>query len=288
MKLTVFGLGGLGAALVANLLEDGRSVSLYNRTASKAEAFAARSCATPEEAVEPGGTLVTALADDAAVRALVTEEVLARLGPGGLHVSTSTISAELSRELAERAGAHGVAHVTAAVLGRPDSVRARGQVFMVSGEEGAVARALPLLESLGKGVFRFGADPGAASLAKLAMNFMLASAMETMSEAFALLEKGGVDPELLYQAATSSVFSAPVYKNYGRIMLDGAWRTPMFRLELGLKDMGLACDAARNLRVPMRTASLLRDQYLAAVARGKGELDWSGLAEVVREDAGLA
>jgi 3-hydroxyisobutyrate dehydrogenase-like beta-hydroxyacid dehydrogenase len=111
--------------------------------------------------------------------------------------------------------------------------------------------------------------------------------LESLGEAFALVRKSGVDPHRFIEVMTNSLFSAPVYKNYGSMIADEKYDPPGFRMSLGLKDIRLALAAADAQAVPMPVASLVRDHFLAAVAQGDGDLDWSGLARVAAREAGL-
>jgi 3-hydroxyisobutyrate dehydrogenase-like beta-hydroxyacid dehydrogenase len=144
-----------------------------------------------------------------------------------------------------------------------------------------------VLRVLGQGVFDLGEDPEAANVVKLACNFLLASALEAMAEAFALAEKNGIARSRVADLLTQTVFDCPVYRNYGKQIAEQRYEPALFKLSLGLKDIGLALQTAAASKVPMPLASLLHDHLLAAVAKGRGELDWTGLAGEVSEGAGL-
>ena len=144
--IAVVGLGGMGTGLATRLLEAGRQVSVYNRTANAADplvAKGARRATTPAEAVAPSGIAITMLANDEAVEAVAAGEggFLARLGQGGVHVSMSTISASLARSLAERHAAHGSTFVAAPVFGRPDAAASGKLWILQSGPAEAKGRA---------------------------------------------------------------------------------------------------------------------------------------------------
>src|SRR5262249_17220477 len=123
---------------------------------------------------------------------------------------------------------------------------------------------------------------------KLACNFLLASAIEAMAEAFTLAEKNGVGRGLLAEVLVRTVFDCPVYRNYGRQIAEQRYQPALFKLSLGLKDVSLVLQTAAASHVPMPLAGLLHDHLLAAVAKGRGDLDWTGLAGEVSEAAGLA
>jgi 3-hydroxyisobutyrate dehydrogenase-like beta-hydroxyacid dehydrogenase len=286
------GLGQLGTPMVANILEDGYPMRAWNRTAEKAQPLVekgARQADCPEDAVEPGGILMTCLSNDQALESLWAEHpgLFSRLGAEGIHVSMSTISPETGRRLARQHAERGGTYVASPVMGRPDAVAARGQLYLVSGPAAAVVRARPPLESIGRRVFEFGEDPGAAHVAKLASNFLIASAIEALAEAFTFSTKNGLDASRWHAMLSETIFACPIYKNYGQLILDGDYRRPLFQLALGLKDLGLVSQVAFESRTPMPLASLLRDRFLAAFAHGRGTWDWMSIAAEVEAQAGL-
>ncbi|MGQ9573743.1 MAG: NAD(P)-dependent oxidoreductase [Thermoguttaceae bacterium] len=287
------GLGLLGAAMAGNVAEDGHLLRVYNRTPEKARPLlekGAQQVSRPEQTIQPGGILMTCLADDQALESMFEEHpgLFDQLGPQGVHLSMSTIGPETARRLAQRHAEWGGTYVAAPVMGRPDAAAARMQTYFVSGPTAAVARVKPILTSIGRAVFEFGNDPGAAHVAKLAANFLIAASLEAMAEAFALARKNDLDPAALHAALTEWIFACPIYKNYGRQVLSGRFEEPLFRLALGLKDMGLVSQLAFDSRTPMPLAGILRDRLLAAVARGRGDWDWTALAAEVEAAAGLA
>ena len=122
---------------------------------------------------------------------------------------------------------------------------------------------------------------------KIAGNFLIAASTEAMGEAFALLEKRGVDPRVFHDMMGKTIFGGIINQNYGRFILDRAFSPPGFKLPLGAKDIGLALAAGAESHVPMPMASLLRDRFLTAMAQGRGDLDWTSIALNSRIEAGL-
>ncbi len=275
MQIGVAGLGPMGAAMAGHLLGQGHSLTVWNRTEAKAEPLAARGAVvakTPGQAAR-GGLVMTSLADDAALEAVTFGNggILDGLPAGGTHVTASTISIALADRLAAPcAAADGTLFVIAA--GAPD----------------ALAAARPLLEVMGQRVFTLGETPSHASLAKLACNFLILSTIEQLGEVFALAEKGGIDRHSLFEMLTESFFSAPVHKNYGRIILERGYDKPGVPVTLAAKDTRLALDAGASLGVPLPLASLIRDRLLAAIAVGDQALDFTVIARLCAEQAGLA
>lgn len=284
------GLGKMGAAMAANLLRAGYRLRVHNRTRSRAEPLAtlgATVASSPEDAAEPGGIVVSSLANDQALEEVAGERLAKRLGAGGLHISTSTVSPETSRRLGKLYQEHGAIYVAAPVLGRPDAAAAAKLWIMVSGAVPGRERARPILETLGQGLFELGDDPGAANVVKLACNFMIASMIEAMAESFTLVQKNGIPRSALADLLVKTIFDCPAYRNYGKLIAEEQYEPAQFALALGLKDMGLVLQTANASTVPMPLADLVHNHFLAAVAKGRGELDWTGLAREVSEEAGM-
>src|SRR5439155_18163356 len=108
-----------------------------------------------------------------------------------------------------------------------------------------------------------------------------------MAEAFALAEKNGVARGLVADLLVQTLFDCPAYRNYSRSIAEQRYQPGRFKLSLGLKDISLVLQTAASSEVPMPLASLLHDHFLAAVAKGRGDLDWAGVAGEVSEAAGL-
>jgi 3-hydroxyisobutyrate dehydrogenase-like beta-hydroxyacid dehydrogenase len=290
-KIGFVGLGAMGLPMAANLLAAGFHLTVYNRTASKAEPLVAKGAhraARAGDVAHPGGVVVSMLADDASLKALVTgEDALAEhLAPDGIHISMSTVSPATTRELAAYHASHGSVMVAAPVFGRPNAAQAKQLRICVSGSA-AKAKVKPILEAMGPEVFDFGDNVGAANVVKVAGNFMIAAALEAMGEAVAMMRKSGVDPAAAFDMLTKTIFAAPVYQGYGAMIARGKFTPAGFRLPLGLKDIDLALQTATAANAPMPMASLLRDRFVSAIAKGRADLDWSAIALGAADDAGL-
>ena len=290
MNVGFIGLGRMGAGMAANLLKAGHEVTVYNRTPGKAEglvAQGARAAASIFEACQ-GHAVITMLANDDAVESVVRGDggVLASLLAGAIHVSSSTISVALSEKLEKAHAKAGQRYIAAPVFGRPD-VAAAGQLFVVAaGEKAAVETAAPLLDAIGQKTFVVSSSAKAANLVKLSGNFLIASVIESLGEAMALIGKGGVDRRQYLDILTSTLFSSPVYKTYGALIVEGKFEPAGFAAPLGHKDIGLVLAAAEDLRVPLPLASLLRDRFLTLLAHGGDTLDWSAIGRLAAEDSG--
>lgn len=292
MKVAFIGLGSMGAPMARNLIEAGHALTVYNRTPGRAKelvAQGAREVASPSRAATGAEAIVTMLADDAAVSATVLESgVVQALGRGAVHVSMSTISAALSRRLSETHRDAGQSYVAAPVFGRPEAAAARQLWVVAAGPVDALKAARPLLEAVGQEVLVIGDDPAAANVVKIAGNFLLASAIEAIGEAFVLVRKHGIAPERFLEIVNGKVLRSPIYESYGARIAAERYQPAGFKLKHGLKDIRLALQTGDEVAVPLPLASLIRDHYLSAVARGWEDIDWAALAKVSAGNAGLA
>jgi 3-hydroxyisobutyrate dehydrogenase-like beta-hydroxyacid dehydrogenase len=291
MKIGFIGLGQMGAAMAANLLKAGHQVAVYNRTAGKTEALVRLGAQAQRsvEAVCAAETVITMLADDAAMEEIVfgTAGVLASLKKGAAHISSSTISVALSERLAAAHAAAGQHYLAAPVFGRPDAA-ASGKLFVVVGGAAEVVESyMPLFKDLGQRTFVMSARPQDANLVKLSGNFLIAAVIESLGEALALIGKGGLDQQQYLDLLTSTLFDAPVYKTYGRLIVERRFEPAGFAAPLGQKDIRLTLEAAETLQVPLPLASLLRDRFLTLLAHGGAALDWSAIGQIAARDSGL-
>jgi 3-hydroxyisobutyrate dehydrogenase-like beta-hydroxyacid dehydrogenase len=291
MKVGFVGLGAMGRAMARNLLKAGHEVTVYNRTRARAEELAregAKVAASPAETAS-GEVVITMLADDHALEDVLlgSGNLLGKLRPEQIHVSMSTISVELARNLVEAHRRHGTGFVSAPVFGRPEAAEAAKLFVVAAGAKPAVARCEPLFSAMGQRTFVLGEDPPAANVVKLSGNFLIVSTLECIAEAFALVRKHGIDPQQYLDMLTNSFFTAPFQKNYGGIIAQEKFEPAGFRLRLGLKDVRLILAAADAANVPMPVASVLHNRFLTGVSRGLGEKDWSAIAQLEAESAGL-
>jgi 3-hydroxyisobutyrate dehydrogenase-like beta-hydroxyacid dehydrogenase len=290
MQVGFIGLGNMGSGMAANLLKAGHALTVYNRTPAKAEALVVEGATlakTPREAAR-GDVVITMLADDAAVESVAfgRDGVLAGLKTLSIHISMSTISVTFAERLASAHQAARQRFVAAPVFGRPEAAAA-GKLFIVAaGEPKTVQACQRLFKALGQHTFVIADEPPKANLVKLSGNFLIAAVIETLGEAFALVSKAGIDRARYLDILTNTLFGAPVYKTYGGIIAEERYAPPGFKARLGFKDIHLALGAAEALQVPMPVASLLRDRFLALLAIGAGDLDWSALAALASRDAG--
>ncbi|QRY46240.1 NAD(P)-dependent oxidoreductase [Mycolicibacterium boenickei] len=290
MKIGFIGLGNMGAAMAANLLKAGHEVTAYNRSPDKVTALAAqgaRPAASVADACQ-GDVVVTMLANDDAVRAVTfgDDGILASLSEGAVHVSSSTVSTALAERLTEAHATAGQGFVAAPVFGRPEAAAAAKLFVVAAGAPATVEKVSPVFDAIGQRTFVLGEDPQAANLVKISGNFLIASVIESLGEAMALVSKAGVDKQQYLELLTSTLFDAPVYRTYGGLLAREEFTPAGFAATLGLKDVKLALRAGEELQVPLPVASLLRDRFLTLLATGGAELDWSAVGALSAWEAG--
>jgi 3-hydroxyisobutyrate dehydrogenase-like beta-hydroxyacid dehydrogenase len=291
MKIGFIGLGQMGAGMAGSLLKAGYEVSVYNRTPSKTAELLGLGAKAPGELaiVCASDVVITMVANDDAVEGLVFGKsgVLSNLPKKSVHISCSTISVAMASRLAAAHESAGQQFLSAPVFGRPDAAAAGKLFIVVGGAAEVVASCMPVFESIGQKTFHISEKAEAANLVKISGNFLIASVIESLGEAIALVGKGGVDRRKYLDLLTSTLFNAPVYKTYGNLIVEGKFEPPGFAAPLGQKDIRLALAAADTLRVPMPIASLLRDRFLTLMATGGESLDWSAIGQLAARDAGI-
>jgi 3-hydroxyisobutyrate dehydrogenase-like beta-hydroxyacid dehydrogenase len=291
MKLGFIGLGHVGAGMAANLLKAGHEVTVYNRSSGKAQALSALGARVATRVAEAchAEAIITMLANDDAVKSVVFDDggILASAATGTVHVSMSTIGVGLSARLAAAHAGATQRFIAAPVFGRPEAAAAAQLYIVAAGARAAVDECASLFNAMGQKLFYLGVEPPAANLVKLSGNFLIASVIESLGEAMALIGKAGIDQRTYLELLTSTLFNVPLYKNYGGLIVERKFEPAGFAAPLGLKDIGLTLAAAGELQVPMPVASLLHDRLLTLVARGGAALDWSALSSLSAADAGL-
>jgi 3-hydroxyisobutyrate dehydrogenase-like beta-hydroxyacid dehydrogenase len=286
------GLGAMGTGIAANLLKAGHKVTVWNRTASKAESLVAAGAIlakTPREAALGKAVVYSVMADDAAQLAIAEGEdgILAGLPKSAIHIAAGTISVATADRLAALHSARGQRYISAPVFGRPDAAAAAKLFIVAAGAKDALDDAEPLFAATGQRLFRIGETPSSANLVKLCGNFSILAAIETMAEAMALAEKGGIPKAKMLEVLTGTLFDAPVYRNYGAMLAEERFTPAGFKAPLGLKDMRLAGESAEKHRVAMPLLSLLRDHLVETIAIEGEDVDWSAIGKTVARHAGL-
>ncbi|ELY3772570.1 NAD(P)-dependent oxidoreductase [Cronobacter dublinensis] len=289
MHIAFLGLGGMGQPMATNLINAGFTVTVWNRSPAPTDALralGAQVAQSPKD-IYDADVLITILADDAVTESVVVEQgALASLAPGALWINMATVSVAFTEAMKALAQQRRVGYVAAPVLGRVDVAAAGNLNILAAGAPEWLLKAQPVFDVLGQKTWPFGDRPAQAAAVKLAANFMLASAIETMGEAAALVEAYDVGKGDFLGMMTGTLFAAPAYKNYGAMIAEDRYSPAGFTMKLGLKDVRLAQQAAESKNVPMGIAGVLRDNYLDALAHGDEQLDWAALATVSARRSG--
>jgi len=209
------------------------------------------------------------------------------LSPGAIHISMSTISVSLSRRLGETHESRRQHYLAAPVFGRPEAAQAAKLFVVAAGSAEQVEHCRPIFDAIGQKTFHPSEDAPAANVIKLAGNFLITTVIEGLAEAFALGRKFDIAPDSMLQVLTESIFNAPVYRTYGAMIAADKFEPAGFKLPLGLKDNRLLLAAGEAAAVPMPFASIVRDRFLTAMATGLSESDWSAIARISYDDAGV-
>jgi len=271
MKVGFIGLGSMGTGMARNLLKAGHNLVVYNRTRSRADELRSLGATVADntgDAATGIDVLITMIADDRALEDSLfgPGRALDSLPAGAIHIGMSTISVALSRRLA---AAHHEKHqhyIAAPVFGRPEAAAAAKLFIVAAGPAEPMERCKPLLDAMGQKTFVVGEDAAAANVIKLTGNFLITTVLEGM---------------------TSTLFGSPVYQNYGAMIAKRQFEPVGFKLPLGLKDNRLVLELGEQTAVPLPMASLIRDRFLAAMAQGLSESDWSAISKISFRNAGL-
>ena len=288
-RIGFVGLGQMGQPMALNLLQAGFKLRVFDVREERIAPLVAQSAepgANPGEVTEPGGIVLSMVPDDRALLAVALGDggILKRMGQGGIHLSLSTVSPEVSAQLARVYKQQGSHYLAATVLGRPEVAAAAQLSIFLSGHPDAKARVLPLLQALGTHLYDLGERVEVANVVKLGYNFLIAAAIEAMGEAAALVEHCGADrSQFLRMLVESPLFTGAVYEGYGRMIGERDYSDARFPVAMGLKDVELILQTAEHIDVPLPYARIVHEHLLAAQA-GERELeDWSVLAEYVMQ-----
>lgn len=289
MDVGFIGIGRMGTAMARNLLKAGHRVRAWDVSPEARERIGkdgAEIASSAEDAFR-GEAVISMLPNDDAMRAaFIDSGILGKRGTP-IHVNTATASIDCTRELAAAHKASGVGYIAATVYGRPEMVAERNLNVLAAGDPALIEKVLPLFDAMGRKTWRLGVEPTNSSVAKIAGNLMVACIIEAMGEAAALARAYKMSPADVLNAVVGSVFDVPVYRIYAGFISSGQFEPPGFDLKLGLKDAKLALTAGEEKNVPLPFASVLRDNYLDALAHGDGHKDWSAITRVAARRAGL-
>ncbi len=287
MQIGFIGLGSLGTPIAINILESGHTLHVYNRTVSKTKPLADKGAIVAESIgalAKEVDIVFSIVSDDAALKAICENGLLENMKPGSVHVSMSTILPQTAKELADLHEQNKQHYLAAPVFGRPEAAAAKKANFVISGKEEIRNRIEPLLkEAGGTGVWHFGEEITAANTVKLCGNFLIAGAMEAIGESIYLANKSGVDAKQMWAMFLQTLFNAPVYHNYGGVILQEKFEPAAFTAKLGLKDLSLVLSQAAAVKQPMPLAELLKSNMQQLVDSGQDQTDWSAVSTAVNK-----
>jgi 3-hydroxyisobutyrate dehydrogenase-like beta-hydroxyacid dehydrogenase len=288
MDIGFIGLGEMGAVMVENILKAGHQVRVWNRSPERAQRLAQAGAQVVGSVAEAftGDAVFSMLADDAAVREVINAGVLDHAPRGQIHVNMATISVALAEELAHEHAQRGLNYVAAPVMGRPDVAAAGKLTIVAAGPAEAIDRVQPVLDAVGQKTWRIGSLAQQANVMKLATNFLIGSAIESLGEASAMLAGHGVAMQDFLDVITSNLFQGVVYQGYGKMIAEQRYEPALFKARLGMKDVRLALAAAESVNAPLPVASVVRDSLIEAMAHGDGEKDFAVLGQVAMRRAG--
>jgi 3-hydroxyisobutyrate dehydrogenase-like beta-hydroxyacid dehydrogenase len=275
------GLGIMGAPMAANLARAGYGLSVYTRTGEKADAFAAehgaRAAATPREAADGAGVVITMVPDAPEVEEVLLGEqgAVHGLGEGGLVIDMSTIAPTAAKAIGERLGDDGAAFLEAPVSGSRPKAEDGTLTIMVGGEDGDFERARPLFDVMGERIVHVG-PRGHAQFAKLLTNTMGAVHAAALAEAVLAVEKAGVNPDAFLEVAAGSAGNSTVLGLKGRPMFERDF-TPLFKLEHMLKDVRHCLDEAKALGVELSLGAFVEPLFAKVADAGHGEEDFAAV-----------
>lgn len=284
MTLGFIGLGNLGTPIAENLLQNTKQLYVFNRTTAKAQGLVDKGavlCKSVKELAAACDIVFSIVSDDGALKHITAGDdgIAANLKAGGIHISISTILPVTATELSALHRQHNNAYLASPVMGRPEAAKARKLNFLVSGQKQLIETTKPLLLKAGAAaVWEFGNDPSAANTAKLCSNFLIISAIEAMAEGIQLAEKSAIDAAAWMNMITQTLFNAPVYINYGNILLKKAYLPAGFSLRLGLKDVNLVLAQAIAVDATMPFGNTVHKQFTDSVQNGLADHDWTAIA----------
>jgi 3-hydroxyisobutyrate dehydrogenase-like beta-hydroxyacid dehydrogenase len=287
MRIAFLALGQMGSAIAPLLLKSGHELTVWNRTASRAEPLVqlgAKVATSPSEAVRQCEVVFTMPMDDAALEEIVFGHngMIEGLPEHAVHVSLSTISVQLSQKLTVEHSTRKQSFVAAPVFGRPN-IAAEGELWTVTaGRPDALEKVKPLLECFSRGITVVGEKPYKAHALKIGGNFLITAMIASLSEGFVYAESQSIDPALYVEAVNAALFQSPFYAAYAKVMLHPPEK-PGATIALGQKDTRLFREAAAatNTRTPL--ADHFQEQLHEAAEAGLRDRDWAaGYYQFVR------
>jgi 3-hydroxyisobutyrate dehydrogenase len=284
-NIAILGLGTMGAGMAMNLLKAGFSLTVYNRTASKAQELVsagARLASTPAEAADGASIVIGMLADDAASREVWTgkDGALEKVKQGAILIESSTVSPAWISELAGYAAQHGAELLDAPVTGSRMQAQAGQLSFLVGGNDSALQAVTPVLKAMSKEIIHLG-PVGSGAKMKLINNFLCGVQVASLAEGLTWIERSGLDREKALSILKAGAPGSPLLGAISARMVNHDYAVN-FLLKLMTKDLNYAQIEAANCGVELKTAEISRSLFEAAIAKGFGEKDMASVIESLR------
>ena len=285
IRVSLIGLGSMGTAMAHRLLEQGFDVDVWNRSPKEIGDLLDQGARKVElDQALQNDFVISMLSNDAAALAVFTDENLAKAKPGVIHLNMSTLSTTATRELAALHAKHSIGYVAAPVLGRPMAITNGKLLIVAAGDPAAIEKAKVVFEKVSAQHWNVGEDHTKSILVKLGVNYNLIHALQAIGESVALVESGGVDPNMFVEIITHTAFTGAAYTGYGPMIVNRNYTPPGFSVALGLKDVKLVEDAAAELNLKLPVASVLHQLFETALNDPElKDLDWSAIAELTRQ-----
>ena len=275
------GLGSMGQAMARRLIDAGHDVVVWNRSIGPREELAdygATAVESPQEALEVPVSL-SMLANDAAVDMVLSEENL----PSHpiVHANMASVSPDAAQTLSARFTQGGHGYVASPVLGRPHVAASGGLNILAAGASDDISLLQPYFDAMGTKTWPLGDHPHTANVVKIAVNYNIIHAIQSLAESVALASSAGVKPQDFVEVLTQTLFGGVVYCGYGALVADRNYSPTAFSLDLGLKDLSLAEAIADSAGITLPSSPVLRELFVAALADPElVDKDWSALAEI--------
>lgn len=278
------GLEDMGRAMASRLLNEGIKLYVYSRQEENGRHMLEKGAYVlnvPSDAFEQAPVVMSLVYEDEMLK-LLSREILKNAKPGCIHISMSSTSPDLIRELEKQHEEKGVKLVSAPFYGRPAEAASGKLWFTLAGDREAKARVEPLLHFIGQKVHDFGDHPEIANMVKLTGNFYAMCTIEMLAEAIAIVEKNGIDPVKVHDFFVQTFGSHPIFVGYGKLLLERKFTSPGIKLAFGLRDMNIINSISKGLNLPFR--DVLIERFKEGMEKNRGDLDWSAISLSVLEE----
>jgi len=291
------GLGNMGKPMAKNISKAGYPLVVWNRTAERMEELkqmGAKTASNPKEVADKADIIITMLAGPSAVQDVIMGKhdkegewpgLIEGIRAGKILVDMTTNQPYVSKKLAEEVKRKGGEMIDAPVSGSVKPATEGTLVILAAGNKEAVEKVKPVFETMGKKIWYIGAN-GTACSVKLALNMHLATMMVSFAECFAFGAKNGLDPTVMLEIFNNSIMKTYVSETKGQKVLNADWSTA-FALSLMAKDIALAAESAKDVKMPLPLLSAAREVYHAAMANGRDALDFSAVAAQIEQMANV-